>query len=319
MARPVVLGVVGDSGAGKTTLNRGVVRILGGGGQVSYISGDDYHRYGRDQRAELGITPLDPAANHLDVLRQHLDHLRASEPILKPNYDHRSGTLGAPTYVRPHPYVVVEGLLNFHTERLRDAHDIRVFLAPPEELRRNWKLTRDCTRRGYTTHQVLAELDRRERDVDAFIAPQRRHADIVVCFMPTDDPDPGKLDAHLILRGTLKHPDLTPVLGPEGDGPTLVQGDGEMLLKIPGSTDSGLASELEEAVWDRMRYASRLRASRLGEFTVGTALHRSESLALVQTLLLYHLVSTRATISGGEDPHVWHPPRGTGADSALHA
>ncbi|MBM3666077.1 MAG: phosphoribulokinase [Actinobacteria bacterium] len=327
MARPVVLGVVGDSGAGKTTLNRGVVRILGGSGQVSYISGDDYHRYGREQRGELGITPLDPAANHLDVLCQHLGHLRASEPILKPNYDHRSGNLGAPSYVRPNPYVVVEGLLNFHTERLRDAHDIRVFLAPPERLRRNWKLTRDCTRRGYTTHQVLAELDRRERDVDTFIAPQRAHADIVVSFMPTDSDDPARLDAHVILRGTLKHPDLSPVLGLEGEGPTLAlgegptlaRGDGEMLLKIPGDMDPDLAAELEEAVWARMSYASRLRASRLGEFTIGTELHRSESLALVQTLLLYHLVSTRATISAGDDPHVWHPPRGTGADSALHA
>jgi phosphoribulokinase len=319
MARPVVLGVVGDSGAGKTTLNRGVVRVLGGPEQVSYISGDDYHRYGREERAALGITPLNPTANHLDVLGQHLAHLRASEPILKPNYDHRSGHLQAPSYVRPHSYVVVEGLLNFHDEPLRDAHDIRVFLAPPERLRRHWKLTRDCTRRNYTTHEVLAELDRREHDVDSFIRPQRRHADIVVSFMPTDSDDPGKLDAHVILRGTLKHPDLSPVLGPEGDGPTLIRGQGEVLLKVPGDTDPALAAELEEAVWQRMSYASRLRSSRLGEFTVGADLHRSESLALVQTLLVYHLVSTRATIQSGEDPHVLHPPRGTGADSALHS
>ena len=66
MTRPVVLGVVGDSAAGKTTLTRGVVRVLGGREHVSYISGDDYHRYGREQRNELGITPLNPAANHLD-------------------------------------------------------------------------------------------------------------------------------------------------------------------------------------------------------------------------------------------------------------
>ena len=319
MARPVVLGVVGDSGAGKTTLNRGVVRILGGPDGVSYISGDDYHRYGRDERAALGVTPLDPAANHLDVLGQHLGHLRDSEPILKPTYDHRTGRLGPPTYVKPSPYVVVEGLLNFHSERLRDAHDIRVFVAPPELLRRHWKLTRDCTRRGYTTHEVLAELDRRERDVESYVTPQRAHADIVVSFLPTESEDPAKLDAHVILRGTLKHPDLSPVLGPGDEGPALVRRADEVLLRIPGDTDPDLAAELEEAVWQRMRYASRLRSHRLGEFTVGTELHRSESLALVQTLLVYHLVSTRATIDAGEDPHIWHPPRGTGADSALHA
>ena len=189
------LGVVGDSAAGKTTLTRGIVRILGSHG-VSYISGDDYHRYGRRQRAELEITPLDPAASHLDIMSQHLDHLRRRESILKPVYDHRSGSLGAPEYVRPSPYVVVEGLLGYHSEQLRDAHDIRVFLAPPEELRRTWKVTRDCTRRGYTTHEVLAELDRRERDVENYIRPQRAHADIVVSFIPSigeesSSPNPG--------------------------------------------------------------------------------------------------------------------------------
>jgi phosphoribulokinase len=319
MTRPVVLGVVGDSAAGKTTLTRGVVRILGGSDHVSHISGDDYHRYGRRQRAELGITPLNPAASHLDVLSQHLRHLRDREPILKPVYDHRSGTLSAPEYVRPSTYLVVDGLLSFHTEDLRDAHDIRVFLAPPEELRRTWKMTRDCTRRGYTTHEVIAELDRREHDVEAYVQPQRRHADIVVSFMPTASDDPERLDAHLVLRDTLRHPDLAPFLRPDGDGPSLIRRDRESLLRIPGDTDPELAAELEEAVWERMQYASHLRAQRLGEFTIGTELHRSESLALVQALLLYHLVSTRATIGAGIDPHDRPLPSATGADSALHA
>ena len=319
MTRPVVLGVVGDSAAGKTTLTRGVIRILGGPDHVSYLSGDDYHRYGRQQRADRGITPLDPSANHLDILSQHLGHLRAGEPILKPVYDHRSGTLEPPVVVRPHPYVVVEGLLSYHSEELRAAHDIRVFLAPPEELRRTWKLTRDCTRRGYTTHEVLSELDRRELDVESYIKPQRKHADIVVSFRPTTSDHPERLDAYLILRDTLRHPDLAPFLRPHGDGPTLVRREQESLLQIPGNTDSVLAAELEEAVWQRMQYASHLRVQRLGEFTIGTALHRSESLALAQTLLLYHLVSTRAEISVGIDPHDRDVPGVVGADSALHA
>ena len=318
MARPIVLGVVGDSGAGKTTLTRGLARVLGDA-NVSYVSGDDYHRYERSNRAELGITPLSPAANHLDIMGQHLGHLRRWEPILKPVYSHRTGTLEAPRHVRPRQFVLVEGLLNFHTDRLRESHDIRVFLAPPESMRRAWKLTRDCTRRGYTTHQVLEELDLRERDVDAFLRPQRAHADIVVSFRPGPGERPEHLDAEVVLRDTLRHPDLSPLVGPEGRGPTLGRREHESVLRIPGTTHPELAAELEEAVWARMQYASHLRVQRLGEFMVGTELRHSESLALVQALLLYHLVSTRAAIGAGIDPHVLHAPGASGSDSALHA
>ena len=65
------------------------------------------------------------------------------------------------------------------------------------------------------------------------------------------------------------------------------------------------AEEIEEAIWDRMHFASHLRSERLGEFTVGTDLHRSHSLAIVQVLILYHLVTARAAVAlGGESTRV---------------
>jgi phosphoribulokinase len=76
---------------------------------------------------------------------------------------------------------------------------------------------------------------------------------------------------------------------------------------------------LEEAVWGRMSFASHLRVRRLGEFTVGTDLLRSESLALVQVILLYHLVSARAALAVGGRHRRSEASRATGADSALHA
>ena len=182
MPRPVILGVVGDSAAGKTTLTRGLVRVLGED-NVSHICTDDYHRYDRKERAELGITPLHPDCNYVDILAQHLDHLRRGEPILKPVYLHKDGTFGAPVYVRPARFTVIEGLLGYHLPEMLDVYDVRVFLNPPEELRRRWKVQRDCSRRGYTTDQVLEELDRREPDSEAFIRPQRRHADMLVSFV----------------------------------------------------------------------------------------------------------------------------------------
>jgi len=116
MPRPIMLGVVGDSGAGKTTLTRGLVRILGEA-QVTRVAADDYHRYDRRQRAEHGVTPLDPAGNYLDVLEQHLAHLRAGEPILKPIYRHKDGTFLPSRYVRPALVNGAAGVVAFDGER----------------------------------------------------------------------------------------------------------------------------------------------------------------------------------------------------------
>jgi phosphoribulokinase len=316
VARAVVVGVVGDSGAGKTTVTRGLTRVLGEP-HVTHISADDYHRYDRRRRRELGVTPLHPDSNHLDILTQHLTHLRRGEPVLKPVYSHRDGTFQPPEYVRPARFLVVEGLLNFHTETLRSLHDVCVMLTPPETLRRAWKVKRDCTRRGYTTDEVLAELDRRQADASQFVAPQGEHADIVVAFREERAGDPSHLDADVVLRDTLPHPDLSPLV--EGGGPALVKREREWLLRIPGDLDPDHALELEEAIWERMSFASHLRVRRLGEFTVGTDLFRSDSLALVQLLILYHAVTARAALAIGGSPPRAEPRRATGADSALHA
>jgi phosphoribulokinase len=309
--RAIVVGVVGDSGAGKTTITRGLTRVIGDA-HVTHVSADDYHRYDRRQRRELGVTPLHPDSNHLDILTQHLTHLRRGEPILKPVYSHQTGEFEAPTYVRPAKFLLVEGLLNFHTETLRTLHDVRVALAPPEELRRAWKLKRDCTRRGYTTDEVLTELDARQADAEAYVQPQRAFADIVVAFS-------SRLDADVILRDTLPHPDLSPLLDGSERGPALIKREREWLLRIPGDLDPGHAAELEEAVWQRMSFASHLRITRLGEFTSGLDLHRSDSLALVQLLILYHVVTARAALAIGGSPPRADPRHPTGADSALHA
>ena len=68
MPRPILLGIAGDSAAGKTTLTRGLVRVLGET-QVTHVSTDDYHRFDRKQRAERRLTPLSPSCNYLDVLQ----------------------------------------------------------------------------------------------------------------------------------------------------------------------------------------------------------------------------------------------------------
>lgn len=299
MPRPVILGVVGDSAAGKTTITRGLVRILGEE-MVTHVGLDDYHRYDRRQRAERDITPLHPDANYMDVMAQHLRHVRAGHAILKPVYRHTDGTFGAPQYVRPHAFAVVEGLLGYHTDELCDLYDVRVYLSPPEDLRRKWKVDRDCTRRGYTTDEVLKELDRREPDSAAFIRPQQRWADMVVSFAPAHNGGQA-LDARLILRPGLPHPDLSPVIDAGRSGIVVDEQGEERHLHIPGELEADQAAAIEEAVWEKMHFASHLRTERLGEYTIGTELHRSETLALVQLLILYHLATAKAAVALGGD------------------
>jgi phosphoribulokinase len=300
MGRPIILGVVGDSAAGKTTLTRGLVRILGED-RVTHVCTDDYHRYDRKQRAELGITPLHPDCNYVDIMGQDLQHMREGKAILKPVYLHADGTFGPPVYVQPHDYTVVEGLLGYYTKEMQASYDVRVYLSPPEDLRRQWKVARDCSRRGYTTDQVLAELDRREPDSAAFIRPQESAADIVVSFMAREGGDPAHLDAELILRDGLPHPDLTPYNG--GRGITVTERDAECHVQIPGDIDPDAAAEIEEDIWEKLHFATHLRSQRLGEFTIGIDLHRSESLALVQLIILYHMVMARAAVAlGGDAP-----------------
>jgi phosphoribulokinase len=304
MTRPIILGVVGDSGAGKTTITRGLVGILGED-QVTAVATDDYHRYDRAQRAELGITPLHPDCNYVDIISQHLRLLRDGEPILKPVYQHADGTFGPPVYVRPKPFTVVEGLLGYHSETMRGCYDVRVYLAPPEELRRKWKVQRDCSRRGYTTDQVLAELDRREPDSAQFIRPQERHADMVVSFQEGHRRASGELDAELLLRDSLPHPDLSPLVGGSERGITIEERDSERRLTIAGDIEPAQAAEVEEAIWEKLHFASHLRSERLGEFTVGDHVRRSESLAVVQLLILYHVVTAKAANArGGAGPRV---------------
>jgi phosphoribulokinase len=302
-SRPIILGVVGDSAAGKTTITRGLVRVLGEE-HVAHICTDDYHRFDRRQRAEYGITPLHPECNYLDLIAQHLTHLRDGEAILKPVYQDHDGTFGPPVYVEPERFTLIEGLLGYYLPEMCDVYDVRVFLNPPEELRRRWKVQRDCSRRGYTTDQVLAELDRREPDSEAFIRPQRRYADMLVSFMLPDgdeEQDQMHLDAELTLSDGLHHPDLGPFINGDPEGLTLVDdGDGAArVLHIPGRMEPAHASAIEEAIWARMHFATHLRARRLGEFTIGTELFRSESLALVQLLILYHLVTAKAAVALG--------------------
>lgn len=303
--RPIILGIVGDSAAGKTTLTKGIAQVLGEE-NVTTICTDDYHSYDRTQRAELGITALHPDCNHLDIMQQHLSLLRDGQPILKPVYSHKTGTFGAPQYIKPSKFLIVEGLLGYSTRGVRDCYDVKVYLAPPETLRTQWKVKRDTQKRGYTAEQVLAELQKRESDSDQYIRPQRSWADMVVSFYPPSNQLQemnGHLNVRLVLRPTVPHPDLSQVIT-SSDGnanPAIRLGlDRDMgkpvdVLEIDGNATSDQVHELEKFICSEVPHllnvCNREMNPEIGRVAGTTGeIIQSYPLALTQLLVVYHML-----------------------------
>ena len=177
--RVFVFGIAGDSGSGKTTISRGIKRMLGKD-MVASFSMDDYHSLDRSELRARNITPLNPSANHLDLLADHLEALRRGESIEKPVYDHSIGEIEGTKHFGPAPVIIVEGLHPFYTERLRQAIDFKIFVDPSRQVKRLWKVRRDVGERGYDADQVRDEILQREPDYKLYIDIQKIYAEIVV-------------------------------------------------------------------------------------------------------------------------------------------
>ena len=292
--RPVLLAIGGDSATGKTTLTQGLVKALGEDRCVS-VCVDDYHRYDREERKGKSFTALHPDCNYVDIMEQHLQLLATGQPILKPVYDHSTGQLTRPELVEPKDFIIVEGLLPLFTKLSRACFEVTVFLNPPEDVRIGWKLARDTTKRGYTEEQVRAELAQREPESAEFIQPQQRFADIVVRFAPIpgrDDPPGTPLSAELMLRPTIRHPDLTGVLAPSMQRAIHLKltrdSDGRPVdtLHVHGYVPVEESHTVQKAIWEALGHEGEA-PSCLGELGTG---RRSEPMTITQLLLLYHLL-----------------------------
>ncbi|MGB3921645.1 phosphoribulokinase [Methanothrix sp.] len=182
--RVFVFGIAGDSGSGKTTISRGIRRILGED-MVATFSMDDYHSLDRRQRKERGITPLHPEANQFELLAEHLEALRGNERIDKPVYDHRTGEIAGTVPFGPAPVIIVEGLHPLYTERLRRQIDFKIFVDPSRSVKRLWKIRRDVGERGYEAAAVMAEILQREPDYKLYVDVQKIYAEIVIKIQET--------------------------------------------------------------------------------------------------------------------------------------
>ncbi len=210
-------------------------------------------------------------------------------------YDHATGMLLRPVHVRPSEFVVVEGLLPLSTKLARACFDVTVYLDPPEEIRRAWKVARDTKKRGYTVDQVHADLLKREPESAAFIRPQRAYADIVVQFAPIAERGEslaGPLSATVLLRPTIAHPDLSDIVDTDNRQAMhlkmLRDEDGKPVdaLHIHAYAPRELTRKVEEAIWSRIDTDDPVPEC-LGRIEPGK---RSEPLAIIQLILLYHLL-----------------------------
>ncbi len=182
--RVFIVGIAGDSGSGKTTFANAIKSLLGKE-VVSSITLDDYHIYDRETRKKLGITPLHPEANNLNLIKTHLMLLKKGETIRKPTYNHSTGTFGEWESFSPTPIVIVEGLHTLY-DGLRDYLDFKIFVDPARYVKRKWKIRRDVEERGYKREEVLEEIIKRESDYKRYIDFQKIYADVVIKIFPTD-------------------------------------------------------------------------------------------------------------------------------------
>lgn len=183
--RVVLIGVAGDSGCGKSTFLRRLADLFGEE-FLTVICLDDYHSLDRKQRKETGITALDPRANNFDLMYEQIKALKNGQAIDKPIYNHETGMLDPAERIEPNHIIVVEGLHPLYDERVRSLLDFSVYLDISDEVKVAWKIQRDMAERGHRYEDVMAAINARRPDFQAYIEPQREHADVVLQVLPTN-------------------------------------------------------------------------------------------------------------------------------------
>ena len=197
---PCLIAVVGDSGSGKSTVADAVTSLLGPD-RVTDLRLDDYHRFSREERAEKGMTALNPAVHNLALMHEHLRLLRQGRPIRNRSYNHADGSFGPIRMIEPREIVMVRGLLGFPNDELQALYHLSVFLQPEPELLFRWKLRRDVQSRGYTEAEVLKNIVQHLLDSKQFVLPQAERADVVVRYeLPGWDAPDEEIRTSLLLR-----------------------------------------------------------------------------------------------------------------------
>lgn len=180
---PVVIGVAGGSGSGKTTVVRRIVDALGDS-QVTVLEHDRYYRDRNDLRFEerAALNYDHPDSLETDLMVRHVHELRAGRAVDAPTYDFARYARQVPTEsLAPRRAIIVEGILIYTDAALRSLMDVKVFVDTDDDTRFIRRLQRDIAERGRTVQSVIEQYLATVKPMHLeFVEPSKRYADIIV-------------------------------------------------------------------------------------------------------------------------------------------
>ena len=178
----LVIGIAGGTGSGKTTLMKNIVDRFQD--LVTVISHDNYYKRHDDLTFEEWFAPNHDEPNALDtrLLAYHLDQLRHGMAIQCPVYDFTSHNRSDETiHIEPKPVIIVEGILIFENEPLRELMDIRIFVDTDADIRLCRRVKRDVNKRGRSLESVLAQYQATVKPMhEKYVEPSKKYANLVV-------------------------------------------------------------------------------------------------------------------------------------------
>ena len=203
---PLVIGVAGGSGSGKTTVVRRILEALGDA-RVPVLEHDRYYRDRNDLRLEerAALNYDHPDSLETDLLVRHLHELRAGRAVELPTYDFaRHARQSATVPVSPRKAIIVEGILIFADAALRDLMDVKVFVDADDDTRFIRRLQRDISERGRTVASVIEQYLGTVKPMHLeFVEPSKRYADIII---PLGGHNTVAIDVLLtLIRGLASH------------------------------------------------------------------------------------------------------------------
>ncbi|HEV7389234.1 MAG TPA: uridine kinase [Gemmatimonadaceae bacterium] len=183
MLKPLIIGIAGGSGSGKSTVARNVAELLTTP-SVAFIDMDAYYNnfpeLSLEERRKLNWDH--PDAFDYDLLYAHLDALSKRKPINKPEYDFVSHLREKrSTPVEPADVVVIDGILLFVDERIRDLCDVKVFVDADADIRLIRRIERDTHDRGRPLDEIIDQYLTTVQPMHLeFVEPSKRYADVIV-------------------------------------------------------------------------------------------------------------------------------------------